>query len=425
MEEFRKKRKFENLEDNKSVFRHVTSTKKLVSQRNKFYVLKVFLHSLPKHECCDKLYQQSVKGPHYHYLVQFDPAYLEQKKAKKTHLIGEGYKPQIWTDKMSVEMFLKYCDNYEEIETTQEDSLSDEEQEPIDIIEERLFEEAKKTSKRQSALDVIKKCTVAGCDVRDELRELFPRGIESFNELMSLYSYIPASATHIKTNWDKYVEYEIAHVIWSKYQPYNEMDENVIKRHPEACQEIKSALLAIHYKICKEKKVPIIFMAGVASSGKTFYQIVCANVLGTPMDYQDTQLTSDNLVMDTAVRTGKDIMCFEEFSFTNFKTHDQSKCLQSLKRFSTGRPMDYRIAKNTRKLLENKLKINGIFIATNDPASEIMTLTDTDDGIKERRLVLEFNTPIPQEKRWEQNYQHENLIHFIKYGIKFYQSLNE
>lgn len=413
---------------NPNGFRHMVSDKLLpIKCRDGVIIIKRWLHNQPISEKC---YKGSKQGPHFHYLVNIAQNLIDESKVTKKAIVTHA---KVLYGNYSAESVNKYCETYEVIPSNFEkkakrndtannyESLSESEDQT-----DNLTQLAIQQSPRETIMDTLRKLEFRNEELYLELQKIFPNKKDSYKQLMSNYVGI-TSREFLTKQYKLYKQYLNAKMEAEKEKPLTQEDKdltNLDEQHKLVKEEIYALLLSI-YRMKEEKnKTPIVFMCGVPSSGKSFYQQVIGNVLGSPLDYQDTQLVGDMLVMDTAMKRQHDIMMFEEFSLRNFKNNELSKAFQTLKSFTSGRERYYRESKSI-KATDGKLDISAILICTNESASSILQTCRADDGIMERLVLFEFKTPIPVENRWNREYIDKIIVTFIKMGKYHYQTFKE
>lgn len=73
---------------------------------------------------------------------------------------------------------------------------------------------------------------------------------------------------------------------------------------------------------------------------------------------------SDLLGLSNWVRSGSNIMVFDDFTFVSTKKDEPSLMYQQLKSWASGIPIDIRVAQNNKKASdESNVRVDGIFIS--------------------------------------------------------------
>jgi hypothetical protein len=114
---------------------------------------------------------------------------------------------------------------------------------------------------------------------------------------------------------------------------------------------------------------------GEASSGKSKIGQYVANVIGVSSKPIVNYRPGDQLALNNWVKSGSDILVFDDFSFVGTKRDEPSQMFNQLKSWTSGIPIDVRIALNQKNNDVANTKVNGVIISVNqitDGASRIV-----------------------------------------------------
>jgi hypothetical protein len=114
----------------------------------------------------------------------------------------------------------------------------------------------------------------------------------------------------------------------------------------------------------KADKIPIYILVGEASSGKSEIGQYVGNVIGTSSKPIVNYRPTDQLALNNWVKSGSDILIFDDFSFVGTKRDEPSQMFNQLKSWTSGIPIDVAFNQKNNDVAANT-KVNGVIISVN------------------------------------------------------------
>lgn len=225
------------------------------------------------------------------------------------------------------------------------------------------------------------------CGIRDQLLQ---------------YGMSPTLANQIKNEYEEYKQFKRAHHRVEKYKPMTQDEKQFLDlKAKEQRHKLLHMQNLINDKIIDEKKVPIVFLFGQPSSGKSYYAQILGEAYGTPIQLKGMQLYQDALMGEMIKRENADVMVFEELSLQGLNLEKLSKLQATLKDLTSGAEKTIRTAYTGDRSKDNyNYKIKLILISTNMGNDEIDILQDP--GLLNRIVKINFTCEIGMEDRWTQ-----------------------
>lgn len=157
----------------------------------------------------------------------------------------------------------------------------------------------------------------------------------------------------------------------------------------------------MHKKKNIYKKTPILWLTGIASSGKTEFANMVGLALGKVANIEQCNMHKDNLIYDTAAKQNCDVVILEEYKLDEMKPDILEKQFQQLKAITSGIDHEVRTAKTSKERNQQwYIKLEAVIICTNNHADEIEHKIMKDSGVNNRSCIFHFEFPIDPKNRW-------------------------
>lgn len=390
---------------------------------------------------------------HFHSIIEWDKQYLHSRMRQKINPLTDAMKRiviptngrtnrGVFRNKEHFENHMRYVEKYTKVGHNEEEQFSDDEDAVSSVDTVTIGGPDIKTRDPASAITAENHMRPKGVprlkkDGQDDFyRTLHPRvpfiEKEEWEAVYSKYQeeqghniYSPNADQARNKSW-AYIQGWRRNIEQAQYnKPLTIDDLNYMRRfdaHHTHNMAISTRIMElIHIKHQKHKKIPIVWLCGAASAGKTVYARICGLALGKIANIDGNTAWNDTLVLDTPARKNVDCIIMEEYNLKEDKEDTLTKQFQFLKQLTTGQEHEVRTAKNSKdNYTSYYLNLKALIICTNWDRQKTETMVCRDIGINNRSAMMNFPCAIKEEHRWSKELTKRMEPLYVRTCRKYY-----